>query len=479
MYPLITPSQMAESDAYTIQVLRVPGDQLMENAAQALFEELVVRLEPGDNVAVVIGSGNNGGDGLALTRILLREGYHPVPLLAFPDKTFSGDAALNWDRLQAMKVTPGDAVTGLDATQPYSWIVDAVFGTGLSRPLEGRAAEIIALINQHPAKVLAVDLPSGLNGADGRIPGPHIQADVSVTFEAPKPAHAITPASQSCGQVVVKEINVSLDPSLGTPPAWLLAQDYQRPARAATSHKGSFGSLAVLGGFSGMEGAANLAAVAALRYGVGKVRVLTDAGTARFHHDSVMVGHPDGSYGRFDALVVGPGLSREADAFDALDRFDFSQTPVVWDADGLYYLKQNRPDDVGLRPVMTPHPGEAAMLLDISTAEVQQDRLSALRRLSDLWPRFTVVLKGHQTLMMRPDGRWYVCQPGNAALAVAGSGDVLAGMIGALLAQGYPADQAAYTACLRHGMAAEHWIQHHDEHAMTAEDIIADLKRKC
>lgn len=225
-----------------------------------------------------------------------------------------------------------------------------------------------------------------------------------------------------------------------------------------------------------MEGAANLASVAALRFGAGKVRVFTDNPSSRFHHDSVMVEHISHLVGSYDAWVIGPGLSRRDSVFHLLGDLDLNGQKVVWDADGLFFLNHNPLNHKGAEWVMTPHPGEAAMLLGWSADRVQKDRLAALDALQERFPAGWILLKGYRSLIASPQGERFVCATGNAALATAGSGDVLSGMIGALLAQGLPMEDAVLTATLRHGLAADRWVLHHPAHAMLAEDIIEDLK---
>jgi len=272
-----------------------------------------------------------------------------------------------------------------------------------------------------------------------------------------------------------------VDIGIGAPPGqrprarWLQPEDYRRPARRFDSHKGSFGTLAVIGGCAGMEGAANLSALAALRFGAGKVRIYTDSPGGRFGHDSVMVDHLSDYSGGYDALVVGPGLATAEVTLERVAAMVSEATPTVWDAGGLYFLKQHRPGRMPAAWVMTPHPGEAAYLLDTGTADVQADRLAAIAALGRRYPGGWILLKGYRSLILSPAGELFVCGSGGPSLAVAGAGDVLSGMIGALLAQSFEARDAVLLACLRHGMAGDRWSERHRDYSMLAEDIIADL----
>ncbi|MDJ0839461.1 MAG: NAD(P)H-hydrate dehydratase [Acidobacteriota bacterium] len=476
MRPVLTSKQMAASDRYTIDQLGVPGLELMERAATGCFQVLRDLLTQEDIVAVMVGAGNNGGDGLAVARLLIQAGFQVETFLAFPQRPFKGDAAVNEARLRDM----GAVIHAADVSRPiperFTCIVDALFGTGLDRPLTGDPAALVRRINEHRASVLAVDMPSGLSGSRADIIGETVLAHITVTFQAAKIAHALTPAAAYCGKLVVHPIGIQLDPEIRNPPQLMEADDFKLPPRLPHAHKGSFGTLGIIGGFRGMEGAANLAAVAGLRFGAGKVRVLTDAPGGRFRHDSVMVDHIDHYRDEFSALVIGPGLSRRQEVSDAVNHIRREHIPVIWDADGLYYLADHPDTVLGKESILTPHPGEAGMLLGLSAREVQKDRLTALNALGERFPESWILLKGYRTLIRSPGGTWFSCATGNPALATAGSGDVLSGMIGALLACGTAPGEAVRQACIRHGMAADRWVSRHAVYSMLAEDIIDDLK---
>ena len=477
MKGVLSAEQMVASDQYTIQQLGVPGVELMERAAQACIEALTPHLTSQSNIAVITGAGNNGGDGFAIARLLLEAGYAANTIMLFEPEKLQGDALANYQNLKERTdsiVLCGD---NLEIDTHVEWIVDAIFGTGLNRPAQGRIADAIETINQHPSRVLAVDLPSGLFGSKSVKPGPAVKADITLSFQALKTAHCITPACLSCGQIIVPDIGIRIPGSIEINTFFLNSEDYERPSRDPNSHKGSHGTLAILGGFEGMEGAANLCAVASLRFGAGKTKVYTNAAFGRFHHDSVMVANIDQLQNdHHQHWVLGPGLSRIDNAGTTLKKLSLSQARVVWDADSLYFLSQERPYHMGKDWVITPHPGEAGMLLGVNAAEVQRDRLAAIHALGETYPGGWILLKGHRSLILSPNGELFICGPGGPALATAGSGDVLSGMIGAMFAQGFPTDEAILLACLRHGIAGERWSRHHRDYAMLAEDIIEDLK---
>jgi len=479
MKPVLTASQMADSDRYTIETLGIPGIDLMERAARACSNLLLERLEPGQKTVVITGAGNNGGDGFAIARMLLHAGHEVDVLMMFPPEKLGGDALTNYQRLKEL-THPVDMSSGHVLLKgEYVWIVDAIFGTGLNRAAGGRFAEMIEQMNAHSAHILAVDLPSGLSGSEGRLLGPAVHAQITVSFQALKLAHTVSPACTHCGMLVVPDIGIVVPQSIDIGTFLIEASDYHRPARPPESHKGSFGSLAIVGGFSGMEGAANLASKAALRFGCGKVRVYTNNPGNRFHHDSVMVDHISNLTGSYNAWIIGPGLGRTDESRLHVESLDLSQQRVVWDADGLWCLKNLANDQWGADWVMTPHPGEAAMLLDCSARDVQGNRIAAIKELGVRFPGGWIVLKGYRSLILSPTGLLFICGSGNAALAVAGSGDVLSGMMGALFCQGLPPDDAILSAVLRHGLAADRWVVNHPDYAMLAEDIIDDLKYHC
>jgi len=479
MKAILTSGQMARCDQYTIDELGTPGLELMEQAAASAVDELLRRVTSGELICVMTGAGNNGGDGFAMARLLIQQDYDVHTFCFFPRTRYQGDALTNYNRLVRMgaPVTHVDDRSSFRVPSRCAWIVDALFGTGLSRPLEAGFKDLVQAINRHPAQVLAVDLPSGLCGDHGERIGPSVRATVTVTLGTLKLAHVVTPACGDCGEVIVKDIGIKLAPDVKVGCFLLEREDYQWSSRPSISHKGSYGTLAIVGGTRGMEGACNLASLAALRFGAGKVRILTDyPGSPRFRHDSVMVGpFPEQTdLEAYDALVVGPGMGRGEEMGRRMRDFDPGAKPTVWDADGLYWLAAHSRRLVQ-EFVLTPHPGEAARLLDWTVGEVQARRVEAVRALLEGYPGGWILLKGFRSLIINPEGVIHVLGTGNPALATAGTGDVLAGMIGALLAQGLSAGDAVTLAALRHGMAADRWTVSHPDHSMIAEDLIHDL----
>ncbi len=476
MKAIVSAAEMTRADKYTIDQ-GLSGELLMERAAQACVDELMPHLGQREHIAVFCGGGNNGGDGFAMARILHQSGFK-VHVHYLKDEV--KDEAAHHFKILCESNCPRnliDHTRGFEIPSTVTWIIDALVGVGLKSALKGPVIELIHQINQHRAPVLSVDMPSGLCADHGELMGEHVVARLTVTFQTLKFAHVITPACLACGDIVTRDIGIRFPDSHQQKAFALQRTDYHRDPRPPNSHKGTFGSLAVVGGFPGMEGAANLTAMAALRFGAGKVTIMSPhPGSGRFHHDSVMTGS-EKRLDAFSAVVIGPGLSRGQLAQEWLANTTLGRARVVWDADGLALLA-NRPKDRGRQFVVTPHPGEAAQLLGLQGQEIQARRLASSHALRQMFPDTWIVLKGFRTIISAPDGSIYVCTPGNAALATAGSGDVLAGMIGAMLAQSECATQdAVLLSVLRHALSAEHWLEQHADHAMLAEDIVEDLKR--
>ncbi|MFQ5349179.1 MAG: NAD(P)H-hydrate dehydratase, partial [Thermoanaerobaculia bacterium] len=387
----------------------------------------------------------------------------------------------------------------LTAAEESDLVVDALFGTGLSRPLEGRVAELVEAVNGLAVPRLAVDLPSGLSGGSAEIPGPHLEAELTVTFAAPKLAHILPPAAESVGEVVVADLGIP--PELVERAAgdlYLLQAGELAPLlmpRPVDGHKGDFGHVLIFAGGTGKAGAAILAARGAVRGGAGLVTVavpapilpevdggslesmtlpldVEDAGLAPAAADQLLAA-ADGK----DCLALGPGLGLEPSTVDVVRRVcRETSLPLVIDADGLNAFA-GEPQALAARAaptVLTPHPGELARLLGVDTAEVVGDRLDAARRTA-VAARALVVLKGHQSLVAGDDGRIWVNSTGNPGMATGGSGDVLTGILAALVGQGYELPAAAQLGVYLHGLAGDLAVETIGMTALAADDLVSHL----
>lgn len=486
MIPVLDARQMRAADAAAIRS-GVPSRTLMENAASALAGETLRAFPEARRVVVVCGPGNNGGDGFACARLLAESGVDVALYCLAESSSYRGDPAANLERAQASGLEAVSLASRSgspfrlfeDDLRLADVVVDALFGTGLSRGLTGRAARAVVAIEAAGRPVVAADLPSGLSADAGEVLGVVVRAAVTVAFGAAKYCHVLPPARALCGRVVVRDIGISrrLLERARSRTRLVEAADVARlfPPRRSDSNKGDFGKMGVMAGSRGKAGAAVLAARGALRAGAGLVTMFcpesieTVAVTALPEAMTRAFPDEEGAFALeaaeplakalasagLDAVVAGPGLSTGEGIREALRLLLRSRLPLVCDADALNAFAGEAGAFSRRSPtILTPHPGEAGRLLGISTADVQKDRIGAATRLARA-SRAVVVLKGEGTLIATPAGRVSVNPTGTPLLSTAGSGDVLAGAIGALLASGLPAEDAAIAAVWIHGAAAE------------------------
>ena len=427
---------------------------LMERAGRAAAQFVRERVG-GGRVLVCAGPGNNGGDGFVMARELARAGT-PVSVLFTADPArLPPDAAGAWQSCRGASadfcraVPPGN----------FSLVVDALFGIGLTRTIDGDYAELIGRINAYAGPVLALDIPSGLDGDTGRVLGVAVEATHTLSFIGGKPGLFTLDGPDHCGEVAIADLGLELD---GFPGAVLSTADFRGglQPRRRNSHKGSYGSLAVIGGAAGMSGAALLAARAGLQLGAGRVVAgLLQPLAVDPMQPELMLRSPEAALAQATTVVIGPGMGAGDEVADLVRRVAGADFPLLLDADALNAIAAH--PVLGARlarrtapTLITPHPAEAARLLGTSTEAVQADRLAAALELAARF-RAHVALKGCGTVVATPDGRWRINATGNPGLATGGTGDVLAGMAGALLAQGWPADAALCGAVHIHGMAAD------------------------
>lgn len=464
---------------------KIPSLLLMERAAEGVADLVRARFPGSKRIAVVCGPGNNGGDGLAVARLLAGSGASPrIFLLGSPGR-LRGDPARNLSRAEAaglvsvdLSSRPGwndfrSAVSSMDV------IVDALFGTGLSRPLTGVARRTVEAINASERPVVAVDVPSGLSGDSGNPPGPAVRADWTAAVAALKRCHVLFPARSRCGEIAIVDIGIP-DELIETKAHRFAVVSEEAIAplfakRAEDAHKGDFGHVAVVAGSRGKSGAALLCALGALRAGAGLVTIacpesveprfssaLPEAMTLPLPEESgALSARAEAPLLAFlekcDAAAVGPGLGTAAGTVRLLSSLvSRARIPILFDADALNAFS-GRPEVFRRRKaatILTPHPGEAARLLSKSTSEIQRARpesAAALARRSGS----VAVLKGAGTLTADRAGRVWWNPTGTPALAAGGSGDVLSGIGASLLAQGFEADDAAVAAVFVHGLAGE------------------------
>lgn len=480
--------QMKRIDWLTQEQFGVPGSILMERAAIAVMDSMEKRYGNlfGKRIYICCGKGNNGGDGFALARLLTEKSAQVMIILAYEGNTNQGLASQNlqlatrfgvqtktWNELDSKELQEADI------------IVDALLGTGAVGKPTGPLAEVIAAINQSTRPVVAVDIPSGVVVDTGQVNEIAIKADLTVTFGLPKPGLLCFPGAENVGELVIRHIGFPRqlledeDLSLN----FLTDCDIRKllPKRPITAHKGNNGHLLVVGGSTGMTGAAVLASLAGLRVGCGLVTagVRQDLSISEKPAEVMLMPWPEltRTWDRFQSFVFGPGLTRLEDGESFLfELLEHAQAPLVIDADGLNLLAANPKLSKQFRQpiVLTPHPGEMARLTGVPVSEIQSDRITVARRFASEW-KVTVVLKGARTIIAAPDGRAFINPTGNPGMATAGTGDVLAGMIGGFIAQGVEATNAAIIGAYLHGLAGDIAATQLGPIGIIASDLISVL----
>lgn len=491
MRPILTADEMRAADAWAI-VHGTPGSTLMENAGLAVARAIESRFGKERRVAIVCGLGNNGGDGFVVARVL-KSDWTRVYVIGDPE-AIKGDARHHYDRLRKERArlpvilikSESEWAEKAAEFSRCSLVVDALLGSGSNGAPRGLAPVVIESIRRERARgarVVSVDLPSGVPADAGGFDWATVEADVTVTFAAKKPCLVFSPASELAGTVVVSPIGIP-DEALQFSDRGFRFFELEEsdalgvfPPRKKDSHKGDFGHVLVVAGSVGKSGAAVLAARAAFRTGAGLVTVASVGEVCRLvtmaqpevMTESLGEGAECGDQPKaaarvleiaasMDAIVIGPGLGRSEKTQDfVLDVVARCGLPVVIDADGLFGLRAQNLSRIAQREqatVLTPHPGEMARLLGIEKDAVQKDRVKAVRR-AVAETRSTVVLKGRHTLIGTTRSEVWLNPTGSPSLATAGTGDVLAGAIGAILARGTAADAAAGASVYVHGLAGE------------------------
>lgn len=479
--------QMQHIDSAAINGLGLPGVVLMENAGRRTVRRLCHHFGEvrGKMIAVFAGPGNNGGDGFVAARHLQQLGARVTVFLLMPAGNIKGDAAVFFRILRNLGIPfrlllDPDDVEQLDLTS-FALIVDALFGTGLKREVTGHFALVIDMINSASCPVVAIDMPSGVDSDSGRILGKAVRADLTVTFAVAKPGHFVYPGRDLAGTVEIVDIGI---PSRLVAEADLTCELLDRDGaanhlarRRADSHKGTYGHLLVVAGATGKTGAAILCCRGALRVGAGLVSLGAASALNVICASALpeamtipLAGGAHGAAGIADldrilaamqgkqTMVMGPGMGTAEETAQLVRRlYREADMPLVVDADAINILavdKDSLARTGGAVRVLTPHPGEMARLTGSTNRIIQENRLETARSFAAQHNVY-LVLKGAGTIIASPDGALAVNASGNPGMATGGMGDVLSGMIGGLLVQGYDPWQACCLGVFMHGLAAD------------------------
>lgn len=489
---LYTAGQVQRLDKCAIEDHGIPGIDLMELAGSSVFEQARLKFPQFRHWLVFCGGGNNGGDGYIVARLAREAGLDVVVCALKSMDSLSGDSAIAASRWrQAGGETRAWPVLDIE---PYDLVVDALLGTGLDRSVAGHYGDAIELINQAAAGVVAVDIPSGLNADTGQVMGKAIEADLTVTFIGRKRGLYTADGPDFAGRIKFSDLQTPdavrdsiLDSGI------LIRENIIKenlPPRRRNSHKGSFGWVLGVGSNTGMSGALRLCGEAVLRSGAGKVTLATHPAHAALLNlacPELMVRGVERQeqlqnlLQQVDVVVTGTGLGRDSWSEELFRVCLKTPAPVVLDADGLNILAglfaEMTDGDIPLGNwILTPHPAEAGRLLGIPASEVQHDRVTRAQQLAQRY-NAVVVLKGCGTVIADHNGHYAICPLGNPGMASAGSGDVLAGVIAALLAQGLSLWEAATTGVVAHAWAGDIAAGLLGERGMLASDITQQLPK--
>ena len=487
---VVTPEEMSGIDRKTIEDFGIPSFTLMESAGRSvysfirsLFEDDLKFL----NVAVVVGKGNNGGDGLVVARYLMDKVSNVDIFLLSEAAAFKGDARKNFELVEKMGINLVE-VDVLPSLEEYDLIVDAIFGTGFRGQPDDRLLKCFEKINLSGTLVISVDIPSGVSGETGEVIKGAVVADYTITMGTVKRGHLLYPGKAFTGELYIADIGIPesfyqeidvLVPEVDDIKALL-------PVRIGNEHKGNMGRVLVVAGATGFTGAASLASQAAIVSGAGLVylaipedlnsimevkltEVITLPYTTLDNFEKIL------NLYDFDVVAFGPGLGRTSETVEKLRLIlDSFKGPLVIDADGIWALSNLKETKFKVPVILTPHPGEAAFLLKKSPADIDKNRIEDAALISDSY-NATVVLKGAPTIIKIKNGNTYINPTGNPGMASGGVGDVLTGMIAGFIAQGISPEDSALISPYIHGFVADLLLEEESEESIVATKILENI----
>ncbi|MGQ9534630.1 MAG: NAD(P)H-hydrate dehydratase [bacterium] len=498
---LVNNKEMQQIDQWAQDSLGIAGAVLMENAGRGSVEVLKRYFDlKGIDILIVCGKGNNGGDGFVIARHLENNGSNVKVILLGKAEDLRGDALVNYRILKKTKIVINEvnSITSLKRVFKQNkpvCIIDAIFGTGFKGTPEGIYLEAIKLINESDAFVLSIDIPSGINGDTGRFEKAAVIANATAVMCLPKRGNYLFPGRAFCGDIHIIDIGI---------PYALIERNYPRitqfddvgrilPRRDPAGNKGTFGQVLIIAGARGFSGAGAMASIACLRTGAGLVRLAAPAGIMDSLEsrllEVVKVPLPQtpsetisakaidtvlALLEKTDVVVLGPGITTEHETAKFVMKFlDYIKVPLVLDADALNILSQNvkKFEQIKTDFILTPHPGELSRLTKLPSAKINEDRIEVARKYAQEFGG-VMVLKGAPTIIASPDGKIYLNPTGNSGLATAGSGDVLVGIIGGLLAQGLNVFSASVAGVFLHGLCADLAVKESNEYSLIAGDLL-------
>lgn len=485
-----TAEQVRRLDASAIEAHGIPGIELMERAGHSVFDAARRKFPEAYRLLVFCGAGNNGGDGYIVARLALEAGLDVMVCALKPPTSLSGDAATAAERWRVAggRTEPWPA-GDLDSCD---LLIDALLGTGLEREPAGDYGTAVDRINESQRPVLAVDIPSGLSADTGNVLGRAVRADLTVTFIGRKRGLYTADGPDCVGELCFSDLGTPDSVRDSVADSGILVREEMirkyLPVRRRNSHKGSFGWVLGIGGNSSMSGAVRLCGEAALRSGAGKVTLATNPDHAALINlgcpELMVRGVQRGKQiktllGQVDVIVIGTGLGQTSWSEDLFKTCMKGDAPIVMDADGLNILSRLHPEMGGRylprgNWILTPHPAEAGRLLGCEARDVQRDRVTVALQLAERYQAI-VVLKGCGTVIAERGGRYAICPYGNPGMASAGTGDVLSGVIGAMVAQKLGLWEAATIGVLAHALAGDLAAAQIGERGMLASDITRRL----
>lgn len=487
---LVDSQKMKQCDKNTIEHFGIPSLVLMERAALGVFEEISRFLDKSlaeRKVLLVCGFGNNGGDGLAVARMLWQKGISVTIVMPPEPGTMSKETKAQKNILYRYQIPIVNQIPEAE----YDVVVDALFGIGLSRELTGIYREYVRKMNELSAWKVAVDIPSGIHADTGAVLGAGFLADMTVTFAFAKTGLLLFPGAEYAGKVVVKEIGIDQNSFLAEQPLLyrLTLEDLKEiPSRKARSNKGSYGKVLVAAGQKNMAGAAFFSAKAAYLTGAGLVKIITaeenriilqqllPEAILETYHEPEIARRLASSLEWASVIVAGPGIGTGEAAFLIKTILSQAKVPVILDADGLNIVSKHLEwlKNASAEVIVTPHLGEMARLVKQEISAIQGHLIETAREFAKEY-QVICVLKDARTVTTLPDGRTWINTSGNNGMATAGSGDVLTGIIAGLVAQGMKPEAAAPMAVCLHGMAGDRQAEEKGTYGLTAQDIMEGI----